>query len=158
TVEACRSFVDAQLNYAAKLHDGNAILEYAQRILSSPGKHDGLYSVDASDNLVPKSLAEASADTAAHNTPYHGYYFRVLKAQGVAAVGGALNYVVNGKMIGGFAMIAWPAAYGESGIKTFIVSHESSVYEKDLGPNTAILVKEISRFDPDVSWRKLDLE
>ena len=159
TVEACRSFVEAQLSYAAKPHDVNSMLEYAQRILSSPGKHDGLYTVAASDNLVPESLAEASDDTTAHNpTPYHGYYFRVLKAQGVAAVGGALSYVVNGKMIGGFAMIAWPAAYGESGIKTFIVSHEGSVYEKDLGLNTSILVKDISRFDPDASWRKVDLE
>src|SRR5438093_4995600 len=161
-VEVCRGFVEAQLEYATRVHDGSAILEYAQKILSSPGMHDGLYWEGAPDSLVPKSFASAAAadDTAADGKqkPYHGYYFRILKAQGPDAPGGALSYVVKGKMVGGFAMVAWPTEYGVSGIKTFIVSHEGIVYGKDLGAGTTNLARQMARFNPDPSWHEIELE
>jgi hypothetical protein len=90
--------------------------------------------------------------------PYHGYYFRVLKSQGPDAPGGAFDYVVNGKMIGGFAMVGWPADYGVSGIRTFIISHEGVVYEKDLGPGTSLQARQMTQFNPGKSWRPVVLE
>src|SRR6202044_594780 len=100
-------------------------------------------------------LAAASTGKA---VPYHGYYFRVLKSQGPDAGGGAFDYVVNGKMIGGFALVAWPAEYGVSGIQTFIINHEGLVYGKDLGMNPLALARQMTRFNPDRSWRRFDLE
>ena len=99
----------------------------------------------------------AAANTA-KPTPYHGYYFRVLKSQGPAATGGALDYVVKGKMIGGFALVAWPAEYGASGVQTFIINHEGIVYGKDLGANTAALARQMTRFNPDKTWHRVELE
>jgi hypothetical protein len=150
-VEVCRGFAEAELEYAAKTHDGSSALEYAQRIISSPGKQDGLYWA-GSDSLVPQSFADAVA--AEHS--YHGYYFQILSGQGASAPGGAFSYVVGNKMIGGFALIAWPAEYGVSGIKTFMVSHNGIVYAKDLGTGTAVRAKQITRFDPDNSWRQVE--
>jgi len=156
-MEVCRGYAEAQLQYASEDRDRDGILEYARAIGSSPGKQDGLYSDDdASQALVTKAFAAAA--NAANPSPYHGYYFRVLKSQGPAATGGALDYVVKGKMIGGFALVAWPAEYGVSGIQTFVINHEGILYGKDLGSNTAALARQMTRFDPDKSWRRVELE
>jgi hypothetical protein len=159
-VEVSRGYVEAQLEYAVKDRNGSGLLQYAQKIISSAGKHDGLYSDGDPESLVPKSfgLAAASEATAGTLEPYHGYYFRILKAQGPDAAGGPFNYVVDGKMFGGFALIAWPAEYGVSGIQSFIVSHHGVVYGKDLGAATANLARQITRFNPDKSWHQAGLE
>jgi hypothetical protein len=153
-IDVCRGYVEAQLEYAAEDRDKNGVLEYAQKIVSSPGKHDGLY-WDGAD-IVPKSFAEAAESYAKEGNklqPFHGYYFKVLRAQGPDAQGGALSYVVKGQMIGGFALVAWPADYGVSGIHTFIVNHHGVVYQKDLGSGGAALARQMTRFNPDKSWR-----
>jgi len=155
-IELCKGFVEAQLEYATTLHDGSGLLEYAQRFMSTPGRQDGLYWDRVPESFVPKSFAAAASDESGSAKPYHGYYFRILKAQGSDAPGGALNYVVNDRMIGGFAMIAWPADYGASGIKTFIVSHNGVIYEQDLGTDTPAILKEITSFNPDPSWHKVE--
>jgi hypothetical protein len=112
--------------------------------------------------MVSRAFAEAAAADVANggkrSEPYHGYYFRVLKSQGPDAGGGAFDYVVNGKMIGGFALVAWPAEYGVSGIRTLIINHEGVVYEKDLGAGTALQARQMTRFNPDRSWRPVVLE
>ena len=156
-VEVCRGYVEAQQEYAAEDRDKDGVLKYAQKIVSSPGQHDGLYWDGVT--IVPKSFAEAAESYAKEGNkpqPYHGYYFRVLKAQGPDAQGGALSYVVKGKMIGGFALVAWPAEYGVSGIHCFIVNHHGKVYEKDLGAGSATLAKQMIRFNPDKSWRPVE--
>jgi hypothetical protein len=161
TVQACRGYVEAQLQYADKDHSGNGFLEYAQRLLSNPGKQDGLYWDGTSGSLIPKSFAEAAAnypEGPTKQTPYHGYYFHVLRSQGPEAQGGAFNYVVKGNMIGGFALVAWPAQYGVTGIMTFTVNHLGIVYEKDLGPNSAAVGRAMPTFNPDKTWHRVDLE
>ena len=155
-MEVCRGFVEAQLEYASEDRDRNGVLEYAQRISSTPGKRDGLYSTDLQQSLVTKAFAAAAA--ASKPEPYHGYYFRVLQSQGPAANGGAVDYMVKGKMIGGFALVAWPAEYGVSGVQTFIVNHQGIVYGKDLGTNSGALARQMTRFNPDPSWKRIDLE
>jgi len=162
-MDVCRGFVEAQMEYAAHDRGSDGILQYAQKIDSSPGKKDGLYWEGEADNLVPKSFADAAAAmqpaaAGQKRLPYHGYYFHILKAQGPDAPGGAMDYVVKGKMIGGFALVAWPAAYGVSGIKTFLVSHHGIVYEKDLGPTTETLARAITRFNPDKTWKPVEGE
>jgi hypothetical protein len=158
-MEICRGYVEAQFSYSEQDYDKDGILEYAQKIVSSPGKQDGLYWEGAT--IVPKAFAaaaESSAEAGGKLEPYHGYYFRVLKAQGPDAMGGAFSYVVKGEMIGGFALVAWPAEYGVSGIHAYIVNHNGVVYEKDLGPSTASLAKQMSRFNPDKSWKPMENE
>jgi len=161
-IDICRGYVEAQMEYAAHDRDAGGMLAYAQKIISSPGKKDGLYWEGEPDNLVPKSFADAAAAMLLAEgkkpVPYHGYYFHVLKAQGPAASGGTMDYVVKGKMIGGFALVAWPAEYGVSGIKTFLVSHHGTVYEKDLGPATATLGRAMTRFNPDKTWKAVEGE
>jgi hypothetical protein len=160
-MEVCRGYAEAQMTYASKALKGERMLQYAQKIVSTPGKQDGLYTEGASDTLVAKAFAEAAANASApgkKQEPYHGYYFRILKSQGPDAAGGAFDYVVNGKMIGGFALIAWPAEYGVSGIRTLMISHSGLVYEKDLGPTTAVQARQIMRFNPDKSWQASMLE
>jgi hypothetical protein len=161
-INVCRGYVEAQMMYASHDHDGDGNLEYAQKIVSMPSKKDGLYWEGEPENLVPKSFADAAeAILQAEGkkpAPYHGYYFHVLKAQGPDAPGGAMDYVVKGEMIGGFAMVAWPAEYGVSGIKTFLVSHHGAVYEKDLGPTTATLARAMTRFNPDKTWNAVEGE
>jgi hypothetical protein len=154
-IEICRAYAEAQLEYAAEDRDRDGLLEYAQAIVSSPGKQDGLFSDDGAQKLVTKGFAAASAGK---TEPYHGYYFRVLKSQGPEATGGAFDYVVNGKMIGGFALVAWPAEYGLSGVQTFIINYEGLVYGKDLGVNTPAVARQMTHFNPDRSWRRFDLE
>ncbi len=152
-VDACRGFAEAEMEYAAKTHDGSSVLQYAERIMSSSGKQDGLY-WGGSDSLVPQSFAEAASS----GQPYHGYYFRILTSQGANAPGGAFSYIVDNKMIGGFALIAWPVEYGVSGVQTFMISHDGIVYEKDLGPGTAAQAQQVTQFDPDNSWHQVGLD
>jgi hypothetical protein len=161
-MEVCRGYVEAQLEYAAQDRDAHGTLQYAQKIVSSPGKHDGLYWEGAPETLVPKSFAGAAAASQPEGggkpKPYHGYYFHILKAQGADAPGGGFNYVVKGEMIGGFALAAWPTEYGVSGVRTFIVNHRGIVYEKDLGPRTAAVARQMTQFNPDKSWRQVEPE
>jgi hypothetical protein len=159
-IDVCRGYVEAQMEYASRDRQTTGVLAYAQKIVSSPGKKNGLYSDGESDNLVPKAFGEAAAAIAGGKTPepYHGYYFRILTSQGPEATGGAQPYIVKGDMIGGFALIAYPAKYGDSGIKTFIVNHRGVVYEKDLGPSTETLAPQITRFNPDKTWQPIQGE
>ncbi|MBZ5621358.1 MAG: DUF2950 domain-containing protein [Acidobacteriia bacterium] len=155
-IDVCRGYVEAQMEYAAHDRESAGILQYAQKIISSPGKKDGLYWAGEPENLVPKSFADASAAMFAEGrkpVPYHGYYFHILKAQGPDAEGGAVDYVVKGRMIGGFALVAFPAEYGVSGVKTFIVNHRGMEYEKDLGAGTVAVARQMARFNPDKTWK-----
>lgn len=159
TIQTILAFVDAEDDYADKDRGAGAGV-YAQRIVSSPGKMDGLYwPSDNNDSPLGELAAEASAEgykAGREPQPYHGYYYRILTRQGQSAPGGAMSYIVNSKMIGGFGLIAYPADYGNSGIMTFIVSHAGTVYQKDLGENTAAVIKSITSFDPDNTWKKVD--
>ena len=156
-IQICRGFVEAQHEYALEKHDGSDLNEYAQRIISTPGKHDGLawQNPDGSwGGPVGEAIAKALAQGyGAGLQPYHGYYFKVLKGQGPAAFMGQLHFVVNGAMIGGFALAAAPAQYRVTGIKTIIVSHEGIVYEKDLGPETLSALKRMDVYNPDKTWQ-----
>jgi hypothetical protein len=154
-MEVCRGYAEAQLEYASGARDGDRVLKYAQTIASAPGKQDGLYSEGVPESLVSKGFAEAAGSKP---VPYQGYYFRVLKSQGADAAGGAFDYVVHGKMIGGFAMVAWPAEYGVSGILTFIINQDGVVYERDLGDGTALRARQMTQFNPAKSWRPVVLE
>jgi len=157
-IDVCRGYVEAQMEYAAADRESAGMLQYAQKIISTTGKKDGLYWPGEPQNLVPKAFADASAAMLAEGKkpePYHGYYFHILKAQGPEAEGGALDYVVKGKMIGGFALVAFPAEYGVSGIKTFMVNHHGVVYEKDLGTGTVALARQMTRFNPDKTWKAI---
>ena len=158
-IQTALAFVDAENEYADK-DRGEGTGVYAQRIVSTPGKKDGLFWRDDSDPSPLGALAaEASSEgykTGEGPAPYHGYYFRILKGQGSDAPGGALDYVVKGKMIGGFALIAWPAEYGNSGVMTFMVNHAGTVYQKDLGKRTEFVAQRATLFDPDQTWKKVD--
>ncbi|HYI91961.1 MAG TPA: DUF2950 domain-containing protein [Bryobacteraceae bacterium] len=148
-------YVEAQQEYASIDRNGDGVLEYAQRILSTPGQKDGLY-WDGSDSPVAGVITKSIADGFQAGTlqAYRGYYFRILKSQGPAAEGGAANYVVKNKwMIGGFALLAWPEKYGVTGVRTFIVNYSGVIYEKDLGASTGQLAPAIRSFNPDSSWR-----
>ena len=158
-IQTCLAFVDAENEYADK-DRGDGAGVYAQRIVSTPGKKDGLFWRDDRD---PSPLGELAAQASAEGykvdgqgAPYHGYYFRILRGQGSDAPGGAFNYVVKGKMIGGFALIAYPAEYGNSGVMTFLVNHAGTVYQKDLGNRTEAIARRVTRFDPDQTWKKVD--
>ena len=169
-MQVCLAYVDAQREYATKDRDKDGVLEYAQKFMSSPGKKDGLFweakegeRLSPLGPLVVQAVAEGyrkreEGQQAQGQTlvPYHGYYYKILKAQGKNARGGAYDYVVKGQMMGGFAMVAWPAKYGASGIMTFLVNHDGVVYEKDLGPRTASIASGMTRFDPDSTWKKAD--
>ncbi len=155
-ISLLRGYVEAQKEYAEQTHDGNPTHQYAQKAISSPGKHDGLSwrNADGSvggpiGDLIAKALAEGYTKK---GDPYNGYYFRTLTAQGPAAPLGARDYIVKGMMIGGFAAMAWPANYGVTGIQTFLVSHDGIVYQKDLGPETAKLAAGIKAYNPDKTW------
>jgi hypothetical protein len=159
TIQTCLAFVDAENEYADKDH-GDGVGAYAQRIVSTPGKQDGLYwKSEANDSPLGALAAEAAAEgykAGGEPQPYHGYYYRILAGQGQSAPGGALSYVIKGKMIGGFALVAWPAEYGNSGVMTFIVSHAGAVYQKDLGKDTEAVAKRMMWFDPDRGWAKVE--
>ena len=154
-IEICRMFVEAQHEYALIKREGAGVNQYAQRLVSSPGKQDGLAWQNADGSWggpIGENIAKAVEKGYAAGEPFHGYYFKVLKGQGPAAPLGQLDFVVKGVMIGGFALIAAPAQYRNTGVKTFMVSHDGVVYEKDLGPKTLELAKQIERFNPDRSW------
>lgn len=158
-IQTSLAYVDAQNEYSGK-DRGDGIGVYARRIVSSHGKKDGLFWRDDADpSPFGELVAQASAEgykADGNGAPYHGYYFRILKAQGSDAPGGALNYVVKDKMIGGFALMAYPAEYGNSGVMTFVVNHAGTVYQKDLGKRTESIAKRTYLFDPDQTWKKVD--
>ncbi len=156
-IAACHAYVEAQDEYRRLDRDGNGLREYAKKIISTPGTHDGLYwppesqaDISPLGNLVEDAgLANRSN---AKPEPYNGYYFRILTAQGPAVPGGAHSYLINGHMIAGHAIVAWPARYGDSGVETFICGENGVVFQKDLGSNTAALGASMSQYNPDASW------
>lgn len=154
-IEVCRGFVEAQYEYAMT-KAGSGVTQYAQRIISTPGKQDGLAWQNDDKTWggpIGENVAKAIArGYTSRNEPYRGYFFQVLKGQGPAAPLGQMDFVVNGVMIGGFALIAVPAQYRNTGVKTFMVSHDGVVYEKDLGPNTLEIARRIDLFNPDRTW------
>ncbi len=159
-IEACRNYVEAQLEYAMTKHDGAEVNQYAQRIISTPGKQDGLVWRNE-DGSLSGPIAEGIADAIQEGysdkaKPVHGYFFKILKGQGPAAPLGKMDFVVEGAMIGGFALAAAPADYRVTGVKTFIVSYEGVVYQKDLGPDTLKIFGEMSLYNPDKSWSPTD--
>ena len=153
--------MDAQNEYAEKDRTGAGVGVYAQRFISTPGKKNGLYWPKATgedDSPLGELFAKASSQgyrTDQGRSPYHGYYYKILTSQGPAAPGGAANYIVGGKMIGGFALVAYPAEYRNSGVMTFIVNHADIVFQKDLGPNTAEIAEAMTEFNPDPTWQKV---
>ncbi len=163
TIAVCRAFVEAQRDYASKDRTDPGIREYAQKFRSSPGRHDGLYwqaTPDEEESPLGPLVASAQAEgygkhPAGKPQPYHGYYYKILTRQGKDAPGGAYSYVANGHMIGGFALVAFPAEYGNSGVKTFIVNQDGKIYEKDLGPDTARAASRMTVFNPDATWTAL---
>jgi hypothetical protein len=160
-IEICRGFVEAQEDYAEQKHDGSTVNQYAQRIVSSLGKKDGLAWKNADGTWggpIGDKAAQAIEDGYSNGQPYHGYYFKVLKGQGPAAPLGKMDYVVKGAMIGGFALAAAPAEYAVTGVKTFVVSNDGVVYEKDFGPNTLEEFKKLEIFNPDMTWTPVEEE
>jgi len=160
-IQSCLAYVDAQNEYAERDRTAAGANTYAQRIISAPGKKDGLYwptSQGEDASPLGELIAEATAQgyrLGDGRTPFHGYYFKILTKQGPAAPGGELDYIVRGKMIGGFALVAYPAEYRNSGVMTFIVNHTGNVFQKDLGPDTAKLAERMTSFNPDQSWTKV---
>ncbi len=163
-IDVCRAYVEAQHEYAAQSHNDSGVLEYAQHLRSSPGTQDGLYwHVEPGGDPSPLGplISEAHAEGYSHQNkimtepqnPYHGYYFKILTRQGAHAPAGKYNYLINGHMIGGFALIAWPAVWGNTGVMTFIINQCGRVYQKNLGPDTARLAPRIKSYDPDPSWQ-----
>ena len=153
--QALLAYYDAQRDYASQDRDGDKVLQYAQRLLSSPGKHDGLY-WPAKDNEPESPLGPKFANVVP-GEGYYGYHYKILTAQGPSAPGGAYNYIVGGRMTNGFAIVAWPAQYGETGVMSFMVSHDGQVFEKDLGKNGATTAQAMKSFDPDSSWKEVDV-
>jgi hypothetical protein len=163
TLQVMRGYVEAQREYASRDRDGDEVLEYAQKLRSSPGMKDGLYwSPDLDGEISPfgpfvayaqgKGYGLASTSEDEVPGPFHGYYFKILTRQGKHAPGGKYDYIINGNMIGGFALVAWPASYEDSGVMTFIVSQQGVVYQKDLGAKTSKLASALKAYDPDSSW------
>jgi len=152
-VQAALTYHDAQMDYASVDRDGDGALEYAQKIFSTPGKHDGLYWADDDSGQI--SPLGPLFGKAINDEDWHGYRFRILDAQGPSAPGGAYSYRIGDKMSRGFALIAWPAKYDDTGVMSFMISHEGQVFEKDLGPNGEKLAKAMKRFDPDDSWKEV---
>ncbi len=159
-IQICRGYVEAQNEYALEKHDNAEVNQYAQRIISTPGKHDGLAWQNSDGTWggpvgegIAKALAQGYTD---RSQPYHGYYFKILKGQGPAAPLGKIDFMVNGAMIGGFALAAAPAEYRVTGVKTFLVSYEGVVYQKDLGPDTLKIFKDMQLYNPDKTWDRTD--
>lgn len=152
-VQSLLAYHDAQMEYASRDHNGDGALEYARKIFSTPGQHDGLYWEGEEDGdispLGPLFGQKVAGDD------WYGYHFRILEAQGPSAPGGAYDYLIGQRMTRGFALVAWPAKYGDSGVMSFMISHEGEVFEKDLGPDGEKLANAMKRFDPDSSWKPL---
>ena len=159
-IEICRGYVEAQYEYAFEKREGYDVHQYAQRIISSPGKQDGLAWRNPDGTIggpIGEKVAAAIEQGYTNKAePYHGYYFKVLKGQGPAAPMGEMNYVINGVMIGGFALAATPAEYDVTGVMTFIVSNDGVVYQKDLGENTLDIFAKMELFNPDKTWSPVD--
>jgi hypothetical protein len=156
-IEVMRAYPGAQRQFAAKPRDGTDVRAFARRVLSTSGKTDGLYwDSDPAKGQEASPFGPLIADGASRNRgdPYHGYYFKILTGQGPQAPGGKYSYVINGRMVAGFALVAWPADYASSGVKTFIVNHYGEVYEKDLGVNTAKTAQAMTAYSPDKTWKK----
>jgi len=162
-IQVCRAYVQAQREYASEDRNADEVLEYAQHLRSTPGTHDGLYwSTRTGDELSPLGPLVAQARVEGYRqqtkiltdeqSPYHGYYFRILTRQGKHAPGGKYNYIINGHMIAGFALVAWPAEWGNTGVMTFIVNQRSKVYQKNVGPKTPSIAKAMTTYNPDSSW------
>jgi hypothetical protein len=159
-ITICRGFVEAQKDYAEQIHDDSGVNQYAQRIISTPGKQDGLAWQNSDGTWggpigedIAKALAEGYSDK---SKPFHGYYFKVLKGQGPDARLGKIDYVIEGAMIGGFALVAVPAEYRVTGVKTFMVDYDGVVYQKDLGSDSLNIVKNMELYNPDKTWRPTD--
>jgi hypothetical protein len=159
-IEVCRGYVEAQHEYASERHDGSSLHQYAQRIISTPGKHDGL-AWQETDGTWGGPVGEGIARVIAEGytdgiEPYRGYYFKILKGQGPNAPFGAMDFRIRDVMIGGFALVAAPADYGVTGIMTFMVSHDGVVHEKELGPDTEAQFRAMELYDPDETWTPVD--
>jgi hypothetical protein len=161
TIQVCLAYVEAQREYATTDRGRDGIIQYAQKIASDKDRRNGLY-WEAAEGEVPSPLGPLAAKAAAEGyrragdkpTPFHGYYYKILKGQGPNAPGGAFNYVINGHMVAGFALVAWPAEYGVSGVTTFLVNQNGTVYEKDLGLKTEGIVKAMTLYNPNRTWRR----
>lgn len=158
-IDVCQEYVRMQTDYAAVDRDGDEVREYAQRIVSTAGKRDGLYwEPDAAANERPSPLEALLPDSFGDvkdsnpGSPHVGYYFKILTRQGANPPGGKYDYIINGNMIAGFALVAWPADYRASGVMTFVISHQGKLFEKDLGPDTAKLAAAMNEYNPDKSW------
>jgi hypothetical protein len=157
-INVCLAYVDAQREYAELSQSGNGLLEYAQKLSSTPGKHDGLY-WKTTEGEAPSPLGSLAARARSQGygrsgEPYHGYFYKILTGQGKDAPGGAYDYLVNGKMIGGFGLVAYPARWGNSGVMTFICNHDGVVFEKNLGRDTQAVASKMTLFNPDATWEK----
>jgi hypothetical protein len=168
-IQVCRAYVQAQREYASVDRNGDEVLEYAQHLRSTAGTHDGLYwSMRTGDELSPLGplVAQARGEGYRRQTriltdelsPYHGYYFKILTRQGKHAPGGKYNYLINGHMIAGFALVAWPAEWSNTGIMTFIVNQQGKIYQKNLGPKTASIAAAMTTYDPDPAWNPAGAE
>ncbi len=159
-IQVCRGYVEAQKEYALEIHDDSGVNQYAQRVFSTPGKRDGLYWQTAdgkSGGPIGEAVAKALDEGYSVGKPgFHGYYFKILHGQGPAATLGRLDYVIEGIMIGGFAMVAVPAQYAVTGVKTFIVNNDGIVFEKDLGTDSLNIVKDMKLYNPDGTWHRTD--
>lgn len=149
-IQAAMAYYDAQKEYALTDRNGDGMLEYARKLISSPGKRDGLYWPVANGEAQSPLGPLFGGDTPGND--YHGFYYKILTGQGPNANGGAYDYLIQGRMMAGFALVAWPVTYGDSGVTTFLVSHDGRVYQKDLGPETDKIARAMVRFDPDSSW------
>jgi hypothetical protein len=157
-IEVLHAYIDAQCEYASKDRNGDGVMQFASTIISTTGKKDGLYwGAQEGEEMSPLGpfFAQASSEGYANLSPFHGYYYKILKGQGKYATGGAYDYVVKGKMILGYALVAYPAQYGNSGIMTFIVNQAGVIYEKNLGKNTVNIATAMKKFNPDKTWREI---
>jgi hypothetical protein len=160
-IEVCLAYVEAQREYASTDRERDGIIQYAQKIVSDAGRRNGLY-WEVAEGEIPSPLGPFAAKAATEGyrkkdekpVPYHGYYYKILKGQGMSAPGGAYNYVINGHMVAGFALVAWPAEYNVSGVMTFVVNQNGNVYQKDLGPKTGELAKTMTLYNPDRTWKR----
>jgi hypothetical protein len=160
-IQVCGAYVEAQREYASTDRERDGIIQYAQKVISDPYKRNGLYwEVGEGEIESPLGPFIAQATEKGYTkkgdkpVPYHGYYFKILNGQGPSAPGGAYNYVINGHMVAGFALVAWPAEYNVSGVMTFIVNQNGTVYQKDLGPKTEGIAKAMTLYNPDRTWRR----
>ena len=162
-IEVCRAVVEAQAEYYSRLHDGATTKQFALKFISDPGKQNGLY-WESSEGQPESPLGPLAAFATSEgysvkpdaHTPFHGYYFHMLKGQSDKALGGAKEYIVDGKMVGGFAFIAYPAEYGDSGVMTFMTNQDGVLLQKDLGKTTTETVSAMTKFDPDVGWSPVE--